>query len=298
MTKFQDTFYNDNNSKGQSNKNDANYKNSLNKTQQIKNFTHIPEEELEQIWKSLLVSKETAEKMLSDISTYYEIFLNYCGYGEKINYNKLSYSGFVKFLRDCDLVCDPQVEHGKDRIASIVKAKESEMKKSTMNKSKKGMSMSNKLYSTLGTAVKTGSGKGGRILEAELNVLFQNLTGIKNFDIPNERPLTHSGKIFNKAYDTNGKTVILGRSSCLQSPPKNMINYSRMDFKLFVKSFESIAKKLYSTKSLDRAVVALIDNVINLFYKIILYFNIHRILLNSYVITIIVSLIRDMLLVT
>ena len=215
---------------------------------------------MEQIWKSLLVSKETAEKMMSDISTYYEIFLNYCGYGEKINYNKLNYSGYVKFLRDCDLVYDPVVDYEKDRIASIVKAKEKEMKKIT------GTNSLNKTARQSISFKKSGEGKGGRILESELSIMFQNLTGVKNFDIPDEKAFNHTNKTFNKMYDKTNKNPILGKSSCLQTT--HGANYSKMDFKLFVKSFEVIAKKLYKCSSLDKSVMSLLNNVNSLTNKL------------------------------
>jgi len=125
----------------------------------------------------------------------------------------------------------------------------------TLTKSKKALSMS--MRGTFNH--KTGAGKGGRILEAELNVLFQNLTGVKNFDVLDEKALSHTNKTFNKMYDSTAKNIVLARSSCLES--SHNIIYSKMDFRLFVKSFEYIAKKLYGHKSLDKAVLSLLNNV-------------------------------------
>ena len=223
----------------------------------------VNENELTQIWRSLLVSKDTAEKMIDDISTYREIFLNYCGFGEKINYNKLSYTGYVKFLRDCDLIYDPVIDHEKDRIASIVRQKTKSIKN---NRSMAGTNRSktNKFGKSTMRSIssnhKTGAGKGGRMLESECNILFQNLTGVKNFDKDGEKVFSYTDKRFNKMY-VSTRVPKIGSKSFFEASKETM--YGRMDFKLFIKSFETLATKLYGHKDLDRALKTLLDYVKN-----------------------------------
>jgi len=227
-------------------------------------FNKVNDIELTQIWKSLLVSKDIAEKMIDDISTYKEIFLNYCAFGEKINYDKLSYTGYVKFLRDCDLIYDPVIDHERDRIASIVKQKtksirlnRSSMVGTNRSKNKFGNSLRRSLRSH--THHKTGAGKGGRMLESECNILFQNLTGVKNFDKEGEKSFSYANKTFNKMYESK-RTPKIGSKSLFENSKE--VTYGKMDFKLFIKSFETLAKKVYGHKDLDRAIKTLLDYVI------------------------------------
>ena len=237
-------------------------------------FNKVNDDEVTQIWRSLLVSKDIAEKMIDDISTYREIFLNYCGYGEKINYNKLSYSGYVKFLRDCDLIFDPIIDHEKDRIATIVKQKTKSIKtnRSSMTGTNKSKARFGKSTMRSFSHHKTGAGKGGRMLESECNILFQNLTGVKNFDKEGEKAFSYTNKTFNKMYESK-KTPKIGSKSFYEASKDTM--YGRMDFKLFIKSFETLALKLYGHKDLDRAIKTLLDYVTN-FYKFT--YNIHHLI--------------------
>ncbi len=230
----------------------------------------VQDDELANIWKLLLVSKDIAEKMIDDISTYREIFLNYCCYGEKLNYDKLSYTGYVKFLRDCDLIYDPVIDHEKDRIASIVNQKRKSLKntRSMMTTNRSRTNKFGKSMRSISSNHKTGAGKGGRMLESECNILFQNLTGIKNFDKAEDNSFSHTNnKTFNKMYESK-RVPKIGSKSFYEASKD--VTYGKMDFKLFIKSFEALAKKLYGHKDLNRAIKTLLDYVFFLLISFLL----------------------------
>ena len=98
-----------------------------------------------------------------------------------------------------------------------------------------------------------------KIPKSEISLIFHNLSGVKNFDISN-RIKSQFDK--NKGYNTNFENSFKGKS--LES--KNLNNADnelkplKMNFILFMKSFELISSKIYKEFNIEEALYIFIDN--------------------------------------
>ena len=99
----------------------------------------------------------------------------------------------------------------------------------------------------------------GKIHEKDVPAFFYSLTGVKNFD--------NSGKIKaqfdkNPGYSSN---FVVSKSN-VKIEKDNLINSSsksvplKMDFNLFVKSFENLSKRIYRDKNIDEAFLWFLEN--------------------------------------
>ena len=114
--------------------------------------------------------------------------------------------------------------------------------------------------------------KNGRIIESDANLIFTLLTGSKNF---NNSVMYKSqfdkNRGFSMDFNESQKTLSMEQSTHLLSNKSNIP--SKMDFNLFLKSFELIAAKIYPNQVLDDAVLTFIEKV-NYFLnvRLILFF--------------------------
>ena len=192
----------------------------------------------------LLVDSQTYNKIQSLSNSLLDIFLFYSKIGDKLNNSRLTLTSFTKFLRDCDLMKDntnTKTIKGKINITSQNSIKLSPLKTNTIKK----LTITNVINNKLN--------------DKDVSVLFHTLTGVKNFDY-SEKIRSH----FNK-----NKGVMNYYDNCVSVPKIDRINLLmtsnniplKMDFYLFIKSFELLAAKLYPEMSLDSAVNSLLENV-------------------------------------
>ena len=81
-------------------------------TEKIRNYNErskIPGEIID-LRQLLNVIPEAYARVESKFDILKEIFLNYSRKGNKLNNNKINYSSYIKFLRDCRLVYDPKTD--------------------------------------------------------------------------------------------------------------------------------------------------------------------------------------------
>jgi hypothetical protein len=105
-----------------------------------------------------------------------------------------------------------------------------------------------------------------KITKSELSLIFHNLSGVKNFDI-SSRIKSQFDK--NKGYNTNFENTFKGKS--LESKNLNKADYElkalKMNFTLFMKSFEFIASKIYKDYYILEALDLFFDNNIQKILK-------------------------------
>ncbi len=188
-----------------------------------------------------------------------DLFVSYCKLGDKVNSFKLNITSYMKFLKDCEVLIDTKNELKANNLVFTNRISD-RSKLSTFSpiktkSSERAVSQSQKLNhrSDLQTEVYE------KIHEKEIPGLFFSLTGYKNFD--------NSSKIkaqFDKNYGfspnilSNKQNVKIEKDNLINSNNKNVP--MKMDFNLFIKSFEFLVRKLYKNKNLDEAFVQFIEN--------------------------------------
>lgn len=191
-----------------------------------------------------------------------DLFSKYSNFGDKLTMNKINMTGYMKFLRDCNLTHITQNNKNiTNGSINIFPTRSVSPKKSMSNNFNILNECNNSTISKKNNSIKKGSlnKTNGKLLEIDAQIIFNNLTGSVNFD-KSLSIKTHFDK--NKGLPTNWNETKVSKISINQSLASSKLNCaSRMDFNLFIKSFELIAKKIYPEKDLDDAIFLFLENV-------------------------------------
>jgi hypothetical protein len=259
-------------------------------TKTIKQFNQISKLTGESDLRSLLsVDNDVFAYIQNKLEPLKELFHNYSLIGDKLSFNRMNVSSFRKFLKDCDVLM-----HRPKRSSSIITGKgqnsSPHRRVNSSNKSKAFSKSPNKITSPeknkspnrsinipktkTNVNLNPNTNKyvnvttGGKFTESDAHIIFFTLTGPRNFD--------NSAKIksqFDKNsgylgfFDDNlsqGKSVYFDKTFNMKINKETAM--LKMDFFLFVKSFELIASRLYPRFNLNKAVYDLFEKVEILFY--------------------------------
>ena len=223
----------------------------------------------------LNVNSEVVNLISEKLESLSEVFLKYSKINDKLEFNRMSFSSFLQFLKDADiLICVPVEMKEKFR-----KLGEGLMQKSvnvseikTYNSKYKGsvpcqnvvLTQAERFYKSKISQIVNAKDSDfeEQISMGEAAVIFNSLTNAKNFPIYTESIKLHFDK--NSGVDLNvgdnlSKTVIFDKKLFLE----NQINVpGKMDFMLFIKSFELIAAKLHPDQTLNTAVIQVLEKKI------------------------------------
>ena len=222
----------------------------------------------------LSVSSKVKEQIIFKLEKLSEIFLKYSKINSKIEYNRMYYSSFIKFLEDADLLLaiPPKKIIRYRRISNDLMSKTltiSSIKKyenalkysvscSNISLSKEELDYKKNISKLVNTSKKIENKNKLNITEASL--IFSSVTGPYNFP----SYLSQIKNQFNKAdeFFNKGKNDFINKNEFFE--PKKEANFqkdvpNKMNFVLFIKSFELIAIKLYPKMLLDDAVLMFLD---------------------------------------
>ena len=211
-----------------------------------------------------------------------EIFINYCNYGCKINNQKLSFSSYLKFLRDCEIVYKPlsakeiEMKKMEQKKYSNREEKDKSHDKNSKFSYKKEYKIKsffdgeNEFVKEKMPPVKKMNIPKGKILESDILVIFYNLTGIIIYLTKGHKNFDNSEKIKTQFDKNTGINVSIEHNlnlySTLIDPSKsfkisNENSPLKMDFCLFIKSFEYLAKKIHPEVNLDQGFNSFLEEV-------------------------------------
>jgi hypothetical protein len=209
----------------------------------------------------LTVGDDVLEKMEGKLETLKEVFNGYSRLGDKLNFNKLSVSSFLKFLKDCDVLSNSGeiVKNKKETEKTFDMFSNRSMSKSPLKSVL--MSSSNSTKTLFKRNSFHSNNPQGKISENDAKLIFTELTGNKNFN---------NKEVYKRKFDKNRgfsmdfneaqKSAIFDHSKSFAGTKSNVVG--KMDFNLFLKSFEMIACKIYPNQQLDDAVMMFIEKVL------------------------------------
>ena len=226
----------------------------------------------------LMVSPRIKSEIANKIEKLSEIFLQYSQISNKLEYNRMSFSSFIKFLEDVDiLLVVPKKQKLKYRkISNSIISKISTISsiKKYENSLKLSISCNNitlsneesdyiKSISKLvnnNSQNKTKNKNKSKITMTEASLIFHSITGAYNF--PSH--LSQIKKQFNKKDEFYDKHMYDYINMTDAFEPKKEVNATKdvpnkMNLIIFIKSFELIASKLYPNTPLDEAVSLFLD---------------------------------------
>lgn len=215
--------------------------------------------------KFLNLNQDLIQLIEENLEGLSEIYLQYSRISDKTTFNRMALSSYIKFLKKADIIMSIPDKLKKFYLAlgnSIMKKQfnVSQIKqfnakeKSSISQNQATLTDDEKLYQQKISLLVNSriNKKEGKISEGEASVIFYSLTGPKNFDNTKKIKLQ-----FDKNSGTQlnfGDTFQTAASFDIQTKLKLQQNIpSKMDFFLFLKSFEVIAARLYPENTLNDA---------------------------------------------
>ena len=223
----------------------------------------------------LNVNSEIVNLISEKIESLNEVFLKYSKMNDKLEFNRMSFSSFLQFLKDSNIL----IGIPKELKEKFRKVGEKLMQKSvnvseikTYSKKFKGsvpcqnavLTQAEKFYKYKISQIVNAKSADfeEQISIGEAAVIFNTLTNSKNFPIYTESIKLQFDKnsgINLNVGDNLSKTRIFDKKLFLD----NQQNVpGKMDFMLFIKSFELIAAKLYPDQTLNTAVKQVLEQKI------------------------------------
>jgi hypothetical protein len=182
------------------------------------------------------------------------LFERYVNIGDKMNFNNINLSGFHKFLKDLNII----EKETSMKVINITMNTSRSPWKSSRNTST--LLSPRKAETTLNT-----SNIGRRLKESDAEIIFNTLCGLKHFELEKTKHLFNRNKGFSTRIDN------LQFSAKIDTHRKSLAVNStslpgKMNFNLFLRSFENIGIKLYPYEDKANAVLQFFNQYI---YKVI-----------------------------
>ena len=254
----------------------CNAKNIFNNNNFKKYFLNINKKEnylisLTDLDEILSVSPIVKEEIINKIEKLSEIFLRYSKIYSKLEYNRMSYSSFLKFLSDAKLLLKVPTKNKikyrrissnlmkKTYTVSGIKQFERDLKYSiscdNIALTKEEIKYKKYLSKLVDTSKSTKIKNKDKIKMTEASLIFSTITGSYNY--PSyfngiKKQLNIKDELYSKYMNDYIKKTDSFEPRKNASEEKYIPN--KMNFALFIKSFELIASKLYPNILLDDAV--------------------------------------------
>ena len=224
----------------------------------------------------LNISQKVKEEIIIKLEKLSEIFLKYGKINNKLEYNRMSYSAFIQFLKDSDILIEIPKEKkikyrkisndimNKTYTISGVKKFEKEFRSSIscneVTLTKEEIDYKKNISKMVNLTEKNENKNKKKLNIVEASLIFSKVTGTYNF--PSHIFIIKNQ--FNKKKDFFNKEINEHIKKQDYFEPKKEMHYqkdvpNKMNFALFIKSFELIAIKLYPDMFLDDAVSLFLD---------------------------------------
>ena len=205
------------------------------KGKEIKEIHKKSNEESFDIAQLMSINEENLAMLEMKLPLIKDIFISYTGYSDKLSFMKLNFSAYLKFLKDSKLV------QGSKEAEKIRTLNEKEGI-NTLDTNKKNISYRKSIFEFSNT-------QKGKLTITDATLIFQSLTGPKNTKKEYTKDeLLNKDSIDVRLKDSNNSCVIDRKTNL-----KTQSSGNRLDFFLFIKSFEMLAMKFYPNSKLNYA---------------------------------------------
>lgn len=204
--------------------------------------------------KILSIDSNSYKLLLEKLSLLKDLFISYTRYTDKLSFNKLNYTAYIKLLKDARLVeSSSEANRFRSDIWKNKDVKNSQdmgLRGISNDKSNTSMltkqSIDIKSYrKSIALAVDSVKGK---LTETDVSLIFQHLTGPKNLEKMNSTIDKNKG-VSVSFLDSQGITI--DKNNKIKTSHNSLLH--RLDFYLFIKSFEIICLKLHPNAKLNSA---------------------------------------------
>ena len=229
---------------------------------------------ISELKKILNVSPSIQDEIVNNLENLSEIFLKYSKIYNKLEYNRMGVSSFIQFLKDSNIIYFiPDEKKNNYRKLSNTLLRKNNNLSETLKKSdtlKFNLTLNNisltneekKYKKNISQIVNTNNNQ-DKISISEASLIFFSLTNPNNFPSNKNKIKTQFDK--NTGYKNINMNSYMEKTFCFDTKRENYIQKNipnKMNFILFIKSFEPISEKLYPEMNLDDAVSNLLNKKI------------------------------------
>ena len=229
--------------------------------------------------KILSVSPSIKNDIINNIENLSEIFLKYSKIHDKLEYNRMTISSFIQFLKDTNIlysIPEEKINNYRKLSNKIIRKNYniSEVKKFdqtlkfSVSCSNINLSKEEKNYKKNISQIVNANNYKDKINLGEASVIFLTLTNSSNFPSNLNKIRTQFDK--NTGYKNINISTYMEKTFSFDTKRENFIQKNvpnKMNLVLFIKSFELISTKLYPEMTLDDAVSNLLNKKIFPFIK-------------------------------
>ena len=219
----------------------------------------------------LNLNNEIISLIEENIEGLSELFLKFSKLNDKLSFNRMSLSAYIKFLKYANIIVKIPDEMKKQYLKmgeqimkknfNISEIKRFDIKNGSKTCAPLILNEAEKDYKKkIAQIVNANKKSFDKLSESDASIVFFSLTGTKNFNNKNLKNQFDKNSGFNFQFGNNNfNTSSFDKKNDLQ----NQLNIpSKLDFLLFIKSFEVISAKLYPNKTLNEAFLELFLNKI------------------------------------
>lgn len=234
----------------------------LNDTEIIKDYNKTLKDGNDYSLRDLLkINNKTYEILEEKLEALKDLFNHYSKIGDKMNIKRLNLTSYLKFLRDANLIYFPKIkpENQQPHLTKTKVTASSLIKTHNLLKNKDDTNLTKLIETRKQTA--SGEEGEGKIKESDATLIFNFMTSNKNFDNSSKIKIHFDkNKGFSSDILNHNKTVHINKAEHFKQTEENILH--RMNFDLFIKSFEYISRKLHPGIDLDEAFTEFIEEVI------------------------------------
>ena len=209
------------------------------------------------------ISEKLNLKLKDNLDSLKDIFESYCMIGDKTDISNLSLSGYIKFLYDCELIYENQNALIKKELTRV----KSEANFNQINQSKNYLKKNNinNLSNVQSNPNFLQNIPKGKISKNDICIVFNYVCGLRKVEnLKHNLSLNTSINLSDTHdYQFSAKTADFTERSHLNS---SRVQLSKMNFPIFLKSFEFLAKKInpniHSEKAFELFLDVDLDNII------------------------------------
>jgi hypothetical protein len=196
-------------------------------------------------------NREVIDILSRHIYSLRELFESYAIIGDKMNSSNITVSGFLKFLRDLNIIEKGGVK--KLDMTTIQNTSRSPWKSGGLSRNSSALITPRKNNTSI-NIIKSGGTVSSKVKETDAEIIFNSLCGIRHFDMEKSKHYFNKNKgmiprvndhQFGAKLDNDRKSLAVNKSPIV----------NRMNFFLFLKSFEQLSHRLYPTEEVDAAVL-------------------------------------------
>ncbi len=204
-------------------------------------------------------SEELYIKLKVHLESLKDIFESYAMIGDKTDISNISLSGYIKFINDCELIYENQSAFIKKELIRLKFHSNFNQENELKNLNDSNNYNNNNLSNVKSNANFLDNIPKGKISKNDICIVFYYVCGLRKAENPNHNSNLNTTRNYNNVYEQQffQRSADFTERSHLKS--SRQVQLSKMNFPIFLKSFEFLAKKIHPNLDSEKAFESFLD---------------------------------------